>query len=75
LKNEISILYDKIFRKRINDLLHNASKETTEEQLNKIKTDLEYAYSEGKINEKHYDLLSKAISNLETKERDKLHTD
>jgi hypothetical protein len=26
------------------------------------------AYSEGKINEKHYDLLNKAISNLESKE-------
>lgn len=71
LKNEISIRYDKIFRKRIGDLLVDVSKkETTEEQLKKIKTDLEYTYSEGKINEKHYDLLTKAISNLDGKERD-----
>jgi len=72
LKNETSILYEKIFRKRINHLLDNNTSEkgTTQEQLNKIKTDLEYAYSEGKINDKHYDLLNRAISNLDSKEND-----
>jgi hypothetical protein len=66
IKNEISILYDKIFRKRIDDLLNDASKKgTTEKQLDKIKTELEYAYSEGKLNEKHYNLLNKKISDYE----------
>ncbi|HKG86890.1 MAG TPA: hypothetical protein VKA95_01085 [Nitrososphaeraceae archaeon] len=65
LKDEISIQYDKIFRKKIDD----ASKsETKKQQLNKIRNDLEYAYSEGKISEKHYDLLNKAISNLDGKQ-------
>jgi hypothetical protein len=60
LMDEISILYEKIFRKRVDDSLNDGSKkETTEEQLDKIETELEYAYSEGKINEKHYDLLLK----------------
>jgi hypothetical protein len=35
-----------------------------------MKNEIEYAYSEGKINEKHYDLLNKAISKLDGKERD-----
>jgi hypothetical protein len=70
LKNETSILYEKIFRNRINDLLNNnnnnpSNKKTTEEQLAQIRNELEYAYSEGKINEKHYNLLNKKISDYE----------
>jgi DNA-binding beta-propeller fold protein YncE len=72
LKNEISTLYERIFRKRINDSVNNngysAIKKPRQEQLVEIRNDIEYAYSEGKINEKHYDLLTKAISNLDSKE-------
>jgi YVTN family beta-propeller protein len=74
LRNEISILYEKIFRKKIDDALNNnndpTNKKTIHEQLAQIKNEVEYAYSEGKINEKHYDLLTKAILNLDSKERD-----
>jgi YVTN family beta-propeller protein len=72
LKNEISVLYEKIFRKRLNDTLKNndnnpANKKATQEQLAQIRSDVKYAYSEGKINEKHYDLLNEDISNLGSK--------
>ncbi|HEX5978339.1 MAG TPA: hypothetical protein VFY68_13735 [Nitrososphaeraceae archaeon] len=63
----VSILYEKIFRKRIDDTLNNnnpAIEEPRQEQLAQIKNELEYAYSEGKINDKHYDLLNRIFSNL-----------
>ena len=72
LRNEISTLYEKIFRKRINDSSNNNSsaiKRHTQEQLAQLRNDVEYAYSEGKINEKHYDLLNKAILKLDGKEK------
>ena len=57
-KNETSILYEKIFRNRINDSLINnnylSNNKTTEKQLAEIRNEIEYTYSEGKINEKHY---------------------
>ena len=68
LKNETSILYEKIFRNRINDSLNNynnpSNKKTTEEQLAQIRNEIEYAYSEGKLNEKHYTNLVNNISML-----------
>jgi YVTN family beta-propeller protein len=70
LRNEISILYEEIFRKKI-DLLDNnnpSNNKATQEQLSEIRNEVENAYSKGKISETHYDLLNKAISNLESKE-------
>jgi YVTN family beta-propeller protein len=71
LGNEISILYEEIFRRKIDSLDNNnktSNNKTTREQLDKIRNEVEYAYSKGKINDKHYDLLNKAISKLESKE-------
>ena len=73
LKDEISMLYEKVFRKRINDSLNNDNSDInnlTQQQLTQIKNDVDYAYSEGKLNEKHYVLLDKAISKLDGKESD-----
>jgi YVTN family beta-propeller protein len=70
LKNETSILYEKIFRKRIDDAMDNANPSNNknfQEHLAQIRTELKYAYSEGKINDKHYDLLNKDISDYESK--------
>jgi hypothetical protein len=70
LRDEISILYEEIFRKKIATLDNNnysVVKKPIQERLAQIRNEVEYAYSEGKINEKHYELLSKAISNLESK--------
>ena len=39
-----------------------------QEQLAQIRNEVEYAFSMGKINEKHYDLLIKIIANLDSKE-------
>jgi YVTN family beta-propeller protein len=74
LRNEMSVLYEKIFRKRIDDAV-NSSKDSSKkkivgEQLAQIRNDVKSAYSEGKINEKHYDLLSKDILELNGKDRD-----
>jgi YVTN family beta-propeller protein len=70
LKNEISILYEEIFRKKIGLLDNNnpSNNKATQKQLSQIRNEVENAYSKGKISEKHYDLLNKAISNLESKE-------
>jgi hypothetical protein len=69
LRNEISILYEEIFRKKIDLLDSNPSNnKATQEQLSQIRNEAENAYSRGKISEKHYDLLNKAISSLESKE-------
>ena len=68
LKNEISVIYEKIYKKRIDTL-----KESTEGGLDlaihvdKIKEDIENAYSEGKITELHYNLLNERIAKLTSK--------
>ena len=67
LKNETSILYEKIFRNRINIPLNNNNqfnKKTTEKQLAEIRNEIEYAYSEGKLNEIQYRNLVNNISIL-----------
>ena len=64
LKSEISLLYEKIFRKRIDSLNYASNKEIIEKQLDKIKNNLENAYSEGKISELHYNLLKEKIAKI-----------
>jgi hypothetical protein len=68
LRSEISTLYEEIFRKKIESLGKNngvvTSNKSKEEQVAQLRNEVEYAYSKGKINEKHYGLLSKAISKL-----------
>lgn len=64
LKNEMSVHCEKIFRRRIDDALNNSynyssKKIMTGEQLAQLRKEIKYAYSEGKINDKHYDLLNK----------------
>jgi hypothetical protein len=56
LKNEISILYHGIYKKRIDSLNGNGM------VLDKIKDDIEDAYAKGKISEQHYKLLIGRIS-------------
>jgi hypothetical protein len=43
-------------------------KKPIQEQLAQIRNEIELAFSKGKINEKHYDLLNKVISKLDIKE-------
>ena len=64
LKNEISVLYDEIYRKRI-DLLNGRHDRDSDRLLNQIKNDIEDAYAKGKISEQHYNLLNKKIESFE----------
>lgn len=72
LRGKISGLYKEVFRKRIDDAVNKtrADKKALQEQLAPIKNEVQLAYSDGKINDEHYDLLNKAISNLDNEQRD-----
>ncbi|MGE5661319.1 MAG: YncE family protein [Ignavibacteriales bacterium] len=59
LKNEISVVYREIFKKRISSIAIPDA-----EAVRKIKNDITDAYSAGKISELHYSLLSEQISNM-----------
>jgi hypothetical protein len=58
LKNEISMLYEKIYKKRIDSLNGKGD-------LDAVKNDITSAYAEGKINELHYNLINEKISDYE----------
>jgi YVTN family beta-propeller protein len=73
LRGEISTLYEETFRKKIaaldsNNNNYSVVKKPIQQQLAQIRDEVELAFSKGKINEKHYDLLNKAISKLDSKE-------
>ena len=63
LKKQTSILYQEIFRRRIDSL--NSLAENNEKLLDEIKEDISDAYSKEKISELHYTLLEKKLSNYE----------
>jgi hypothetical protein len=54
LNNTISILYEEIYKKKI-DLLNG-------KDLDKIKDEINDSYAKGKINEQHYKLLNERLS-------------
>ena len=64
LKKEISIMYDKIFRKNIDSLKDSSDKTNLKEQLNKLKNYIEITQSEQKITEPQFNLLNKKISEI-----------
>lgn len=72
LRNEISTLYEEIFRKKIAALDNKNGgslvKKPIQQQLAQIRNEIKYAFSKGKINEKHYALLNKDISKLDSKQ-------
>jgi YVTN family beta-propeller protein len=59
LKNEISVAYREIFKKRIESISN-----TDTDAVHRIKNDITDAYSTGKISELHYTLLSGQISDI-----------
>jgi uncharacterized membrane protein len=59
LKNEISVLYQEIFKKRIESITVPNT-----EAFRKIKNDITDAYANGKITELHYNLLNEKISDM-----------
>ncbi|HEU5120420.1 MAG TPA: YncE family protein, partial [Candidatus Nitrosocosmicus sp.] len=68
LNSEISIMYEKIFRKRIVNLKDSNDNINVKEQLNKLKEEIEVSHSEQKITETQFNLLNKKISDLEDRD-------
>ena len=64
LKKDISILFQEIFKKRI-DSLNNSPENDKAKLLDEIKDDISDAYSKERINELHYTLLKEKLSNYE----------
>jgi YVTN family beta-propeller protein len=64
LKNEISMMYQEIYSKKISLLNREFNSSVL---LDKIKNDIADAYAQGKISDQHYNLLSKKISDHENK--------
>ena len=64
LKNEISVLYEEIYNKGI-DSLNERHDRDSGRVLHQIKYDIEDAFAKDKINELHYNLLTKKISDYE----------
>jgi hypothetical protein len=60
LKNEISVLYEEIHRKRI-DRLNGKHDRHSDIVLDQIKYGIEDAYAKGKISDQHYNSLNKKI--------------
>jgi YVTN family beta-propeller protein len=66
LKEEISVLYEEIYNKRLHSLI-DISGRANKELFNRIKDDITDAYAKGKITEIHYELLTKKILDYENK--------
>ncbi len=65
LKKQTSILYQEIFRRRIDSLKSLPENKDKTNLLDEIKEDISDAYSKEKITELHYSLLEKKLSNYE----------
>ncbi len=63
LKTDVSILYDKIYRKSI-ESLKQATDGNLPEQVDKLKDEIENAHSEGKITELQFNLLNKKLQEI-----------
>jgi hypothetical protein len=66
LNNEISLLYQEVFKKEIDSLNSLTNNEDKMKLLNKLHSDIEDAYSKEKVTEKHYNLLKEKISDYES---------
>ncbi len=64
LKNEISIFYEKIFKKTI-DSMNSLEENDRVKLLSEINDDISDAYSEEKISELHYSLLKERLTKYE----------
>ena len=65
LVNNISMLYQEVFKKEIDSLNSVTNNEDKIKLLDKLHSDIEDAYSKEKVTEKHYNLLKEKISNYE----------
>lgn len=70
LKDEISILYQEIYNKKLDSLNHSSSS-AEGRSLQKIKDKILDVYSKGKMNELHYNLLIQKISEFKNENKHK----
>jgi hypothetical protein len=59
------MLYQEVFKKEIDSFNTLTNNEDKIKLLNRLYSDIEDAYSKEKVNEKHYNLLKKKISDYE----------
>ena len=64
LVNNISMLYQEVFKKEIDSLNGLTNNEDKMQLLNNLHSDIEDAYSKEKVTEKHYNLLKEKISDM-----------
>ena len=64
LKDEISILYEEIFKKRIESLNSNNNKDF-QKKIHELRKNTKDAYSKGILTDLHYNLLNEEISQRE----------
>ena len=62
MKNETSVLYEEIYKKKIDTINKYRDDSTRREFLNNIKDDITDAYAKGKLTDQHYTLLNAKIS-------------
>ncbi|HEY6588063.1 MAG TPA: hypothetical protein VIY98_07205 [Nitrososphaeraceae archaeon] len=67
LVNNISMLYQEVFKKEIDSLNSLTNNEDKIKLLSKVHSDIEDEYSKEKVTEKHYNLLKEKISELKRK--------
>jgi len=66
LVNNISMLYQEVFKKEIDSLNGLTNNEDKMQLLNNLHSDIEDAYSKEKVTEKHYNLLKEKISDYKS---------
>jgi uncharacterized membrane protein len=72
LKEEISALYEEIYRKRLDAIKDSSSEDVNRTVvIEKIQEDIKDAYSKGKISELHYNLLNEKITKMTSKSNSK----
>jgi hypothetical protein len=64
MKNELSMLYKKIYDKKINSLNDIYNKNENRNLSVTIEKDITDIYAEGKINDQHYKLLKEKLSKI-----------
>ena len=69
LKNEISVLYEEIYRKKLDSLKYSSNENLDRVAvLEKIREDIVDAYSKGKLSELHHNLLNERITKMNLKD-------
>jgi uncharacterized membrane protein len=65
LKNETSVLYEEMYRKRLDSLKGSFGEDSNQEVvMERLQEDIRNAYSKGKLSELHFNLLKEKIAKM-----------